>query len=88
MRKRATISATYSDGCFCKRPVLGELANIEIEPRFEFAKAARQWCQFNKAVFGGINTGGTERSAWAEILQPCSHRERQRVRISWNLSYD
>ena len=84
---KVTLYGEYREGCFCDRKPLGELANVDYRPRFEFQKAAQLWARFNGAIFGGMNKGTTTRSAWAYIPQPCNHRERQLVSIEWTTQY-
>ena len=78
----ATIYAEYSDGCFCERPALDETVKTPIEPRLNFAKAARELAGKLDARNLQINKRTTGRSAYAELPHKCAHRDKQAIRIT------
>jgi hypothetical protein len=83
----AKVYATYSTCCFCTKPAMETEVVTPYEPRFQFAKAARQLADKLGAVNFQLNTRGSGRSAYAEIPHKCAHFDKQSIRIDWTLVY-
>lgn len=81
---RAKLVAIYSQGCFCNRPALPEGLHVQFQPRFEFKTAVRRYCQLlPSAATPYFNR--VDKSAIVNIGVQCDHRDRQDVRIGWEL---
>lgn len=79
---KAQLYAQYTRSCFCERRELPEGPTVAYEPRFEFAKAARQ---FAKQI-GLLNLHISEhKTAQGELPHGCEHGATQWVRIDWQL---
>lgn len=84
---KARVYAIYSDGCFCDRPKLNAEVYVPMDPVFKFARAARDVADGLKAEQFRLNKRSTGRSAYAVIPHACNHRDKQAVRIQWELYY-
>jgi hypothetical protein len=83
---KAKIIGHYSNFCFCEKPILKPVEGIEYRPRFEFAKAAKEFCRINNLHDFVINKRSTGRSASAVSAYACKHDNEQQVRIEWCLA--
>jgi hypothetical protein len=86
---KARVFAQYSDGCFCQRPELAPHLHsvvIPLDPRFEFAAAARDLAAKLGAENFRLNKRSTGRSACAELPVACRHRARQAIHITWEIA--
>jgi hypothetical protein len=78
------IIGTYQNGCFCERPTLPHSERFNHRPRFEFRKEATKYA----TLAGLVNLQfGKGKVAFAELMHPCHHHDRQYVRIDWTLWY-
>ena len=83
---QARITAGYPEGCFCKRLELPKGKPFAYQNKkgvFEFAKHAKQYAAENGLtdfVYQSKN-----KVVFAYLNSPCNHRERQFVRLSWDI---
>ena len=81
-RKTARIVASYTASCFCDRPTLAKGETFAVEPRFYFWREANAYAA--KHGLFALVLNGSEKSALGTVIAPCSHREAQSVRLSWD----
>lgn len=83
---RAMITGTYSTGCFCEKPKLIPIRDISVEPRFDFLKAAKEFCKLNN--LNAPIKNGRDKTAMSVDNWECKHGQKQMVHIEWNYQYD
>ena len=79
------ITASYSSGCFCDKPVLPKGDIIENNKTFKFKAAADRYCASNGLTPVGYSQ--YDKVMTAVMNHKCNHRDEQTVRIEWNIQY-